>query len=146
MEMNLKDLSMFDNFIYLKIFYFRNNAMFKPREGYVNIRIDQKLISKNDTRCKLKNGYGKINTGEEDIPEDIKNNKQARFCASMNQIFFIDPLDPDYEHRYTEECKKKKGRRKKNLNKTKVNLDYSNIRITRNTAKQKQVSYLNLII
>lgn len=120
--------------------------MYKPRDGYVSIRIDQKLLSKNNTICKPENANGKINSGEEDIPEDVKNNKLARFCASMNQIYFMDPLDPDYEHRYTDECKKKGGRRKKNLHKINFMLEYPNIRITRNAAKQKQVSYLNLII
>jgi len=115
--------------------------MFKPREGYVNIRIDPKRLPKNNTRIKPKNGYAKVNTVEEDIPEDIKNNTLARFCASMNQIYFIDPLDPDHEHRYTDECKKR--RKKKKFKNSSFNFECPNIRITRNTTKQKQVSYLH---
>ncbi|XP_022162300.1 uncharacterized protein LOC111028074 isoform X2 [Myzus persicae] len=120
----------------------RNNSMFKGRNPCPKIIHLKEGISKNNTKLKPKNGYANINIDEEDIPENIKNNKLARFCASINQIFNVDPLDYDYEDNYTDGLEK--IIKNKNLNDISFDFENPSIRITRNTRKQKQIESNNL--
>jgi len=116
--------------------------MFRPNNGYTEIHFFEDDIPKNNTILKSKNGYADINIDKEYTPEiPIYNNTLARFCASMNQVFFINPLDPDYEDRYTD--KFEQIIKNKNLNDISFDFECPN-KITSNTCKPKQVSYLNL--
>lgn len=116
--------------------------MFKPKNGHTEINFDEEDIPVNSTMLKPKNGYADINIDKEDKPEIINYNKLARFCASINQIFCIDSLDPDYEHRYTDEANQ--IIKNKNLNDISFDFECPKGRITKNTCNQKQVSCLNL--
>lgn len=116
--------------------------MFKPKNGYAELNFNEDDTAKNSAIFNPKNGYADINIDEDNIPEiPIYNNTLARFCASMNQVFFINPLDPDYEDRYTD--KFEQIIKNKNLSDISYNFECPN-KIIRNTSKQKQVSYLNL--
>jgi len=99
--------------------------MFKPKNCYVEI----KLYEVDNTMHKPMNGYAGTNIDEED--------KLVTCCTSYNQN--ADPLDPDYEHRYTDE----REQIIKNKNKNDISFDFEcpKIRITRNTSTQKKVSF-----
>jgi len=111
-----------------------NNEMFKPKNADINF--NEEDIALNNTMLKPKNDYADFNIDEEDKP-----NKLVSFCTSYNRKIFVHPLDPDYEHKYTDEHEQKI----KNKNINDISFDFDpKIRITRNTSKQKKVSYLNL--
>jgi len=114
-----------------------NNKMFKPKNGYADINLNEEDIALNNTMLKPKNDYTGIN-----IEQDDKPNKLVTFCTSYNRKFFVHPLDPDYEHRYTDE--REQIIKKKNINDISFDFECPKLRITRNTSKQKKVSYLNL--
>ncbi|XP_060865118.1 rhoGEF domain-containing protein gxcJ-like [Metopolophium dirhodum] len=111
---------------------FQNNTMFKSKNGLIELKIAVEDIPANFKMLKPKNGYADINVDEEDKP-----NKLVTFCASYDQHFFVQPLDPDYEHRYTGE--REQIIKNKNINKS-VDIESPKIRITRNTSKQKKDS------
>jgi len=110
--------------------------MFKSKNGYIKLKIAMDDIPTNFKMLKPKNSYTDINVDEED-----QSNKLVTCCTSYDQNDFVQPLDPDYKHRYTGE--REQIIKNKNINKS-VDIECPKIRITRNTSKQKKVSYLNL--
>ncbi|XP_025200446.1 uncharacterized threonine-rich GPI-anchored glycoprotein PJ4664.02-like [Melanaphis sacchari] len=81
--------------IKVKLDVHRNSTYYKRSTCYKRNDMDRSGYKSNGV-----DSFGK----EMYFPENVLNNKIARFCATKNQIFFIDPLDLDTKNGNTKKC------------------------------------------